>query len=315
LKTPKPAKRFLTSNRHETFLAELIGVGGEWDVLSSHPKERLDWNTQRAAVPQNARLVQWSARLKDYDAVIIHTLRDLRLFWGWPNIIIIIHIALLWHTPFDVIKSIVKIVWLKIFSYRHSPKIVFVSDWKKSTWKLFSKEQVINLSVPNLDHIESGRSFDTLRCGVVGNEFTKRRELNFELVKRIKMHFELSMFGLNPDIPYAKALARDEFLAELAKHNLFIYTTPLGYNDGYNTAMLEAMALGIPVLTLAHVSSPIEHGLSGFVAGSNDEMIEMLSELKQNPEQLITMGERARQKIVQEFSQSEFRKRWIEVIF
>lgn len=51
----------------------------------------------------------------------------------------------------------------------------------------------------------------------------------------------------------------------LQSHRFYIHTADPRLEDGYNMATIEAMAAGLPVLGNRHPTSPVKHGLSGFL--------------------------------------------------
>ena len=83
------------------------------------------------------------------------------------------------------------------------------------------------------------------------------------------------------------------------------------------TALLEAMACGCAVVSTATCMIPeiIEHGVDGFITNDEKEMREYL-ELLSNDEQLaLEMGKRARQKIVEHYSEDQFVNQWLDFFY
>jgi len=52
----------------------------------------------------------------------------------------------------------------------------------------------------------------------------------------------------------------------LGRHRFFVHTAEASLKDGYNMAMLEATAAGPPVRGNRHPTSPIRHGIDGFLS-------------------------------------------------
>ena len=59
-------------------------------------------------------------------------------------------------------------------------------------------------------------------------------------------------------------------------------------------ATLEAMAAGLPVLGNPHPTSPIEHGVSGFLSDDPAELHASAERLLQDRELAVHMGKEAR---------------------
>ena len=46
---------------------------------------------------------------------------------------------------------------------------------------------------------------------------------------------------------------------------VYLNTLVEDYEDGYNLALLEAMSAGMPVISIANKTSPIENGVNGYI--------------------------------------------------
>ena len=57
-----------------------------------------------------------------------------------------------------------------------------------------------------------------------------------------------------------------------SQHRFYIHTADPRLEDGCNMATLEAMAAGLPVLGNRHPTSPVEHGVSGWLS---DDPVEL----------------------------------------
>ena len=73
-----------------------------------------------------------------------------------------------------------------------------------------------------------------------------------------------------PGVTAAKSW--DHLKKMLQIHRFYIHTADPRLEDGYNMASLEAMAAGMPVLGNRQPSSPVEHGISGFLSDDPDEL-------------------------------------------
>lgn len=75
-------------------------------------------------------------------------------------------------------------------------------------------------------------------------------------------------------------------------------------HDNAPTAILEAMASGLPVVTnrVGAVGEMIDHGRDGFIAGDEHEYLEYLSRLIEDPVLRAWMGMNAREKVIERFN-------------
>ena len=71
-------------------------------------------------------------------------------------------------------------------------------------------------------------------------------------------------------------------------------------------ATLEAMAAGMPVLGNRHPTSPVLHGISGFLSDDDDELLSYAKMLIADQDLAVRMGEEAYKIIVKRFSPSIF---------
>jgi hypothetical protein len=119
------------------------------------------------------------------------------------------------------------------------------------------------------------------------------------------------VIGENPGIA-ASRMSKDweDLKEQLRSHRVYLYTPVYPYEDGYNLALLEAMATGMPIASLRHVTSPVRDGIEGVVADNPEELREKIVELLDNPEKAARLGEGARLRVEKEFAISDFQSAW-----
>jgi glycosyltransferase involved in cell wall biosynthesis len=77
----------------------------------------------------------------------------------------------------------------------------------------------------------------------------------------------VNLVGHNPDLPGVEPAADWEDLKRgLAAHRFLVHTAGPHLEDGFNMALMEGLAAGLPVIGNRHRSSPIVHGVSGFLS-------------------------------------------------
>jgi glycosyltransferase involved in cell wall biosynthesis len=86
------------------------------------------------------------------------------------------------------------------------------------------------------------------------------------------------------------------------------------WGDGYNTAMLEAMRMGMAVVTVENPSSPIIHGVNGLVGKTEEELLEHIYRLRTDHELVKKLGQAAIQTIERDFSEANFISVWRSII-
>ena len=129
----------------------------------------------------------------------------------------------------------------------------------------------------------------------------------FEACRLVRPAVTLTVIGQKPQGPCA-ALDRElaavrwisgcphrEILAEMAAHDVFVFPSLF---EGFGLVLLEALAMGLPVITTAHTAGPdlITEGVEGFIVPIRDSaaIAARLELLHREPARLAEMSRRAR---------------------
>ena len=89
-----------------------------------------------------------------------------------------------------------------------------------------------------------------------------------------------------------------------------VYTIVQPDGNGYNTALLEAMLLGLAVVTIANPSSPTVRGVNGLIGDNLEELCQHLITLTKNPELRATLGQNAKRTVQSVFNEEGFLNSW-----
>jgi glycosyltransferase involved in cell wall biosynthesis len=116
------------------------------------------------------------------------------------------------------------------------------------------------------------------------------------------------LVGHNPELP-GVAPAEDwaHLKRMLASHRFLVHTADPRYEDGYNMAVLEGMAAGLPVLVNRHPTTIIQHGVTGFVCETPEAMRAHARTLLDDPGLARTLGDNAREYVARHFGPDRFR--------
>lgn len=99
---------------------------------------------------------------------------------------------------------------------------------------------------------------------------------------------ELKRVRWIPSCPHAQVLE------EMASHDVFVFPSLF---EGFGLVLLEAMAMGLPIVTTAHTAGPdlIDDGVEGFIVPirSADAIAQKLDLLRREPERIEQMGRSA----------------------
>ena len=106
----------------------------------------------------------------------------------------------------------------------------------------------------------------------------------------------------------------DNLKEMLQSHRFYIHTADSRYEDGFNMATLEAMAVGMPVLGNRHPRSPIEHGKRGFLSDNPYELQKYARILLDDRDLAVKMGRQAQKIVFERFSTTRFKEAFLKSI-
>lgn len=145
---------------------------------------------------------------------------------------------------------------------------------------------------------QAGVSFN---CTIVGDG-EQRQELEARIAE----------YGLEGDVTLAGAMTQADVIALLRRATLFALPCIVGRDgnrDGLPTVLLEAMALGLPVVSTRVTGIPeiIDHGQTGFLVEERDAkgLAIVLTELLQSPALRQQCGSNAQEKVTRQFNAAE----------
>ena len=158
------------------------------------------------------------------------------------------------------------------------------------------------------DKLPARPASEKLRVLFVGS-LGQRKGLSylFDAVRSLGTSVELTVIGARPlnacpaldqalaNVRWIPTCSHREVLAEMAAHDVFVFPSLF---EGFGLVLLEAMAMGLPIITTAHTAGPdlISEGIEGFIvpirsAGAIAEKLELL---RREPERRAVMSDRAR---------------------
>jgi glycosyltransferase involved in cell wall biosynthesis len=188
--------------------------------------------------------------------------------------------------------------------------VVFVAEETSGRYlmKDDSKRVVIENPVdPNVwgPYIGSGVELLT-----VGNLIPKRREMNPQLLVEVSRHYGLEIVGdINGDMPGASGPAGSMENLRKKYQNAKIYFNTCAE---VGLAFLEAMATGMPVVTVAPTKYKdfVEHDLNCFVFEGLGEGMNYIRKLLGDPPLRKRMGAVARKMVSRRFHTRIFQAKW-----
>ncbi|MBM4363436.1 MAG: glycosyltransferase family 4 protein [Deltaproteobacteria bacterium] len=310
--------RILTFNCHEPYIHLLAKVGLGLDVVDGLPgRATRRWDTRQRPVPEGARLVRLEeARARGpYEAIIAHNVADLidARSIDAPKVLML-HVSLTARTLEEPGAPPAANMRRELSSYLAAigGVAVAVSAMKRDSWGLPAR--VIR---PAVDPDEwGGHRGDRPALLRVANDVL-RRPARFDWPRHLEIVGGLpwELVGHNPGVPgAAPAASWDDLRERYRSARAYVHSSGEGLDDGYNLAVLEAMATGMPVVTTAGHESPVEDGVSGFCSDSTATLRDGAARLLADPALARTLGDQARQRVADLFPVAAFREGWLETI-
>lgn len=118
-------------------------------------------------------------------------------------------------------------------------------------------------------------------------------------------------FGLGPRVRFHGALNHAESLEVMRRGMLFVLpsvTARTGHQEGVPVAIMEAMAMGIPVLSTSHGGIPelVDHGVSGLLSRERDAegLAAHLEMLMTRPDLWASFGRAGRGRVERDFNRA-----------
>lgn len=319
--------KFLVVNGPEAWIHQLGALGAELDVVVQLPgRAPRPWNARMRPLPEGARTVSLDDVRYDvgsYDCVVGHDMTDLldTRAIDAPKLLVL-------HETLEG--------YLARLGSRTGPRemqailngclatvaghAVAVSRSRAKSWG------VTHLVLQDSADPEAYLPYiGDVACGLrVVNEATvKRGELAWAFHERAMDGLPLRIVGHAPDLRGVAAANDWHHLKRmLASHRFVVHTTDPRYEDGYDLSVLEAMAAGVPVLTNRNATTIVQHGVTGFVSETPDEMRAHAERLLGDEGLARELGSNARAYVARYHSPDRFRaefpkavqearKRWV----
>jgi glycosyltransferase involved in cell wall biosynthesis len=262
-------------------------------------------------VPPNARLVRLEDVLANsvaYGCIIAHNLTDLldakalagpRLYVIHQTLDSMVREQRSTVSPEELRRAVAQYVRLI------GAHVIAVTALKGRSWGY--EQDVVTSSADPEDYLTY--TGDLARGLRVANHIAqKAHSLLWDFHEKAFDGIPMTIVGHNQDMSGVQP-ARDwtELKEILSRHRFFVHTADPQLEDGFNMATLEAMAAGLPVLGNPHPTSPVTHGVSGFLSDDPDELRAQATRLLEDRDLAARMGQEATKAVMQKFPPERFR--------
>lgn len=312
-------KTLLVFNCHEPWIYQLGSLGYRLDIIVNlKGKYNLGWDERMRPVPANARLVTLPEALAfagSYYCIIAHNVADLiDVRSRHEPRILVLHHTLEGRLEEEQVRCDPKAFKDMLHRYVElvGAHVVATSAFKGESWGF--TEDIVRFGIDVNDYLPySGEKACGLRiCNFV---HSRRKILLWDLHEKAFEGIPVTLVGHNPDIPGVQAARNwDDLKRTLQSHRFYIHTADPRLEAGHNMASAEAMAAGLAVLGNNHPTSPIQHGITGFLSDDPRELRRYAKILLEDRDLAATMGQQARKSVAEMFSSMQFKRSFIRSI-
>jgi glycosyltransferase involved in cell wall biosynthesis len=311
--------RLLVFNCHEAWVYQLRCLGMPLDIITDLPGRHIEgWDERLRPLPGDARLISLATAQQSalpYDCIVAHNLSDLLDAKSIPGPrLLVIHLTLNGMMLEQRAKTSPGEFQIAVKEYvrRIGAHVVAVSALKGRSWGF--AQDIVPLSADPADYPPwQGDLAQGLR---VSNFLLRRaRTLMWDFHQCAFAGLPVTLIGHNPELLGVRASQNWRELREiLRRHRFFIHTAQPDLEDGYNMATLEAMAAGLPILGNLNPSSPVEHGVSGFLSDHPAELRAHAQTLLGDRDLAASMGRAAQIGVATQFAPATFRLAMLHAI-
>ena len=303
----------LVFNCHEAWVYQLGALGCALDIIVGlKGKYKQTWDKNMRPVPPNSRLISLAEALnspRTYYCIVAHNISDLLDVKSRPEPrLIVLHSTLEGrvveeqsgvppHKMSEVLFKYLELV---------GGHAISVTKLKAQSWGV-PDEDIVEFGVDPGDYpLYSGHE----ACGLRISNFIDNRKkiLLWDFHEKAFSGIPVRLVGHNPNMPGVSASENwDHLKAMMQSHRFYVHTADPELENGFNMATVEAMAAGMPVLGNCHPSSPIQHGVSGFLSNDPDQLHNYALMLLRDRELAVKMGREASKTAMERFALSTFR--------
>ena len=312
--------KVLSFNWHEPYLCLLAETSHLFTIVEPEVKKgfTMRWRKELRPLPDNITLMEKETALSEletgvFDLAICQNAKDLIFIKDFllPKILVC-HNKLSTEIALGRNQVNREEYLASLRDTFRKINLVFISENKMKDWGCEG-----SIITPGIDSNEyRGYSGDIQKVLRVGN-MIKERDLmmGHTVQEKILKDIPNMLMGENPTIPESRVSKNwEELKSNYVSHRLFLNTTVNQYEDGYNLAMLEAMATGMPVVCTGNDTSPIVNGENGFISDDIQYLREKIRFLFENRDEAKRIGQNGRKTVKENFSLEKFVEKWETVI-
>lgn len=314
--------KLITFCSHQPFLHLFHKTAIQLDIIPLKRATRFlqNWDPRVRPLPKDWELIDGptaAARVRagTYHAAMAHNINDyLDLIKLRLPTVLVMHTSIssrFVEEQTDVDKGQYRTQFAELVR-RTGGHMVFVTQTKKDDWRL--PGDVIVAGVDPDDYPTYDGTMPRLLR--VTNHLKKRGGiLGYNQHQRISDGYPIDVVGENPDLPGAQpAESWDQLKHFYQSRRAFLHTARPVMEDGFNLAVIEAMAAGMPIVSTNNPTSPIIDGINGYQSDDLSRLHNDVGRLMQDRELALRLGKAARETVRERFHYSRFAQQWHQLL-
>jgi colanic acid/amylovoran biosynthesis glycosyltransferase len=171
----------------------------------------------------------------------------------------------------------------------------------------YKKEQIILLTVARLVE-KKGIEYSLKALSKIKEKYKLRYRIVGDGPLKSDLEKLVRRLGLENQVEFLGALDKEGVVQQMSEADIFVLTSVTagdGDQEGLPVSLIEAQAMGLPVVSSYHTGIPelIADGQTGLLAKEKDteKIAEHLATLVRNHELRLTFGQKARERVKKEF--------------
>ncbi len=316
---PGVNRTLLVFNCHEPWIHQLGALGYALDIIVGlKGKYNQGWDYRMRPLPAHARLISLPEALQsptEYYCIITHNTTDLLdvRFRPEPRLLVLHHTleGRLREEHSNIDPEKMKDM-LHGYMELVGGHVVATSMFKGESWGF--TDDIVHFGI-DVDGYLPYDGHETAGLRICNFISSRRQILLWDLHEQAFAGLPITLVGHNPDLPGVEAARDWDHLKRILQaHRFYIHTADPMLEAGHNMATAEAMAAGLPVLGNRHPTSPIRHGISGFLSDDPRKLRQYAQMLLEDRELARLMGQRARKTVEERFSLTRFKHAFLRSI-